>query len=206
MTTAKTLDFYFDLISPFGYFASQRIDALAAAHGYTVRWRPLLIGVTVMKVMGSRPLLEIPLKGDYIVREAERYLRRHGMQLARGIRQAPINPLPVMRAMAWLVDHDAAAARTFALACLDAYWRQGIDLTTAESIAQACRSAELDMTPIDAALAAPDARDALHRQVDEAIGLGVFGSPFFLVGDAREPFFGVTSMETLEDWLASGGW
>jgi 2-hydroxychromene-2-carboxylate isomerase len=44
----------------------------------------------------------------------------------------------------------------------------------------------------------------LRRQVDAAIARGVFGSPFFVVDD--EPFFGVTSMETLETWLESGGW
>ena len=40
--------FYFDLLSPFAYIASTQIDALAARHGRTVDWRPVLVGVTVM--------------------------------------------------------------------------------------------------------------------------------------------------------------
>jgi len=38
------LDFYFDFSSPYGYLASRRIDALAAAHGREVNWRPILLG------------------------------------------------------------------------------------------------------------------------------------------------------------------
>ena len=40
--------FWFDFISPYGYLASLRIDELAARHGRTVDWHPLLVGVTVL--------------------------------------------------------------------------------------------------------------------------------------------------------------
>ena len=36
---AKTIDFYFDFSSPYGYLAAQKIEALAAKHGRTVKWR-----------------------------------------------------------------------------------------------------------------------------------------------------------------------
>ncbi|HKA43994.1 MAG TPA: DsbA family protein, partial [Burkholderiales bacterium] len=38
------IDFYFDFSSPYGYFASNKIDELAAKHGRTVIWRPILLG------------------------------------------------------------------------------------------------------------------------------------------------------------------
>jgi 2-hydroxychromene-2-carboxylate isomerase len=37
----QAIDFYFDFISPFGYFASLRIDALGAAHGRVVEWHSM---------------------------------------------------------------------------------------------------------------------------------------------------------------------
>ena len=60
----EPLQFHFDFISPYGYFASLRIEALAARHGRTVDWRAMLLGVSVMKVMGLKPLMDTPLKGD----------------------------------------------------------------------------------------------------------------------------------------------
>jgi 2-hydroxychromene-2-carboxylate isomerase len=84
-----SIDFYFDFISPFGYFASLRIETLAAKHGRQVQWHAMLLGVSVLKVMGLKPLLDTPLKGDYIRRDAKRYMRRHGLQLQRDL-DAPV--------------------------------------------------------------------------------------------------------------------
>ena len=40
------IDFYFDFSSPYGYFAAEKIDALAERFGRTVLWHPFLLGVT----------------------------------------------------------------------------------------------------------------------------------------------------------------
>ena len=37
---SKRIDFYFDFTSPYGYFASTRINALAAKYGHQVDWHP----------------------------------------------------------------------------------------------------------------------------------------------------------------------
>ncbi len=44
MTDKAAIDFYFDFSSPYGYFAAAKIDALAAKHGRTTLWRPILLG------------------------------------------------------------------------------------------------------------------------------------------------------------------
>ena len=65
----RSLEFYFDFLSPFGYLASLRVDELAQAHGYKARWRSMLLGVSVLKVMGMKPLPQTPLKGPYLRRD-----------------------------------------------------------------------------------------------------------------------------------------
>ena len=50
---ATSIRFWFDFISPYGYLASLRIDELAARHGRTVDWHPLLVGVTVLRTDGT---------------------------------------------------------------------------------------------------------------------------------------------------------
>ena len=54
------IEFYFDFSSPFGYLASEKIDALAARHGRTVLWRPFLLGAT-FKTTGLGPLVSVPM-------------------------------------------------------------------------------------------------------------------------------------------------
>jgi hypothetical protein len=45
--TRSPIQFHFDFISPFGYFASLRIDELARRHGREVEWTSMLLGVSV---------------------------------------------------------------------------------------------------------------------------------------------------------------
>jgi 2-hydroxychromene-2-carboxylate isomerase len=75
---AAPIDFYFDFSSPYGYLASRRIDALAAAHGRKVTWRPMLLGVA-FKATGGAPLPSIPIKGVYAMRDFLRSARFYGI-------------------------------------------------------------------------------------------------------------------------------
>ncbi|WP_341648434.1 DsbA family protein [Thauera humireducens] len=90
---AEPIDFYFDFSSPYGYFMAERIDALAAAHGRSVRWRPFLLGA-VHKVTGEVPLPSKPLKGT--TRSATSSARRVSSACAaefpRPFRSAPRSP------------------------------------------------------------------------------------------------------------------
>ena len=201
---AREIDFYFDFISPFGFFASLRIDALAAKYGRSVNWHSMLIGVSVVKVMGMKPLLEVPLKGPYIERDARRYARHHGIALARDLAAPPSDPRPAGRAYNWLQQHHPDAARPFAQRAFAAYWLQGRDISDVQVLAEMVRETGLNAAQISAGIASEEAGRLLRSNVEASLARGVFGSPFFIVGD--EPFFGVEKMELLEDWLARGGW
>ena len=52
----RQIEFYFDPISPFAYLGSIQIERMAARLGRSVEWKPVLIGVTILKVMGLKPL------------------------------------------------------------------------------------------------------------------------------------------------------
>ena len=68
----RQIEFYFDPISPFAYLGSIQIERLAARLGRSVEWKPVLIGITILKVMGLKPLPETPLKGPYLKHDAVR--------------------------------------------------------------------------------------------------------------------------------------
>ena len=93
MTDDKKLHFHFDFLSPFGYLASLRIDDLTLKYQWECEWHPMLLGVTVLKIMGLPPIAELPLKGPYIRKDAERYMRRHNIVLGRALGSPQINPL-----------------------------------------------------------------------------------------------------------------
>lgn len=197
------MQFYFDFISPFGYFASLRIDALAAKHAREVEWRSMLLGVSVLKVMGMKPLMETPLKGDYLRREFARYVRRHALVLKRGADDPGMDPRSSGRAFQWTLAHHPTLAKPLARVIFRSYWVLGQDLSTPESVA-VLAPAGLEPDALLAAIRGDESGRLLRAAVEQSMQLGVFGSPTVRVDG--ELFFGVESFATLEDWLARGGW
>ena len=198
------MDFYFDFISPFGYLASLRVDELAQKYGRECRWHSMLLGISVLKVMGLPPLTQIPLKGDYLGIDLKRYLRRHKLTLARSREVAPSNPIPAGRAFHWIDQRDPVLAKSVAKAILDAYWQQAADIGSADAVIAIAERVGADAVGLSAGFASGEADRLLRAAVDRSLARGVFGSPFFVIDG--EPFFGLEKMELVEEWLASGGW
>ena len=201
---AAPLHFYFDFISPYGYLASLRIEDLAARHGRTVEWHAILLGVSVMKVMGLKPLLETPLKGDYARRDVKRTLRKLGLQLARDVDAPVMDPLPAARAFYWVKHRHPAQAGAMAAALYDAYWRQGKDLSSAQAVASIVLPAGIDASQLQAGVDSNEARVWLRSAVEASLQAGIFGSPTVVVDG--EPFWGADRLPEVEEWLVRGGW
>ena len=75
---SASIDFYFDFSSPYGYLASEKIEAMAARHARAIDWHPILLGI-IFKQTGAAPLTMVPLKGDYSKRDMPRSARFHGV-------------------------------------------------------------------------------------------------------------------------------
>ena len=104
---SDSIDFYFDFSSPFGYIASERIEAIAKEHGRQVVWHPVLLGA-VFKVSGQEPLLQIPLKGDYSLHDINRCAREHQIDYTHPA-SFPIATVSACRATVWMRDHEDAS-------------------------------------------------------------------------------------------------
>ena len=195
------IDFYFDFSSPYGYLASTRINALAARHLRRVTWRPILLG-PMFKAAGTAPLVGVPLKGPYSIRDFLRTAR---------FLQIPYNqptPFPIgtqnaARAFYWMTDRDAAKAQQFAQACYATYFGQGIDISSAEKVADIAATSGENRAAVLAAMADPAVKDRLKNEIDAALAKGVFGSPYIIVDG--EPFWGNDRFDQLEAWLQTGG-
>jgi len=202
--TGEPVRFYFDFISPFGYFASLRIDELARRYGREVEWTSMLVGVSVLKVMGIPPIIELPLKGPYVINDAQRYARQHHVPFKRASPSPTSRPVEAGRVFAWANEADPAAAKRLAGAIFRSYFARCLDIAE-DSVLRACvDEAGLSWHAFEAARSEGTPTALLRRNVNASIQLGVFGSPFFLVDG--EPFFGLEKMPVLQEWLATGGW
>jgi 2-hydroxychromene-2-carboxylate isomerase len=203
-TAPAPIVFHFDFISPFGWFASEHIEALAARHGRRVDWQAMLVGVSVLKVMGLKPLLETPLKGDYTKRDIARHARLQGLPLARSL-DAPIpDPLPAARTFWWAKSTAPGSEVALARRIYSAMWVEAADIGDRVVLEPLVRASNLDVGRWRAALDDGSAAAMLRGAVERSLGAGVFGSPFFIVDG--EPFWGVDKLDLVERWLETGGW
>jgi len=199
---AEPIEFYFEFASPYGYLASTQIDALAARHGRTALWHPIMLGAA-FKETGARPLTETPLKGPYLLHDVPRFARLLGVPL-RLPPVMPMNSLAASRACIWLEEADPAQAKPLARALLHAHWGEGRDLSSPEAVAEVAAGLAIDRGALLAAVADQRIKNRLKEQTQAAIERGVFGSPFIFVDG--EPFWGADRLAQIEAWLARGGW
>ena len=196
------IDFYFEFASPYGYLASLRIDAIAAAHDREVTWRPIMLGAA-LKATGSAPNMLVPLKGTYLLRDVPRCARLLDVQLALPP-VMPMTSLAASRAFWWLDAQDPDMAKGFAQAVYHAHWGEGRDLSAAEQVAEVGETLGLDRAELVAATQDPAVKAKLKAETDRSLERGAFGSPFIFVDG--EPFWGADRLDQVERWLATGGW
>jgi 2-hydroxychromene-2-carboxylate isomerase len=194
------LDFYFDYSSPYGYFAAMKIDDLAARHGRSVNWKPILLGA-VFKVTGSQPLPSLPLKGPYALRDIARSARYYGIAYKQPSK-FPIAGQAPSRAFYWANDRDPALAKKLAQTLYQAFFVEDRDISSPEITADVAATLGFKRDEVLAALNDPAVKDRLKNEVDAAIKLGVFGSPYIVIDN--EPFWGIDRFDQIERWLAHG--
>ena len=198
---AGPIEFYFDFSSPYGYVGATRIAAIAAQHGRTVEWKPMLLGA-VFKITGSGPLPSLPLKGDYARRDMPRTARFYGVEFKMPD-QFPIVTLAPARAICWLREKAPEKVEAAVLALYRAYFVDGKDISSPETTAEVLSGLGVDSAALLAALGDPAVKDRLKADTQSAIDRGVFGSPYVIVDG--EPFWGNDRFDQLERWLSQGG-
>lgn len=196
------VDFHFDFSSPYAYFASTRIDALAARHGRACRWRPMLLG-PAFRASGNQPLADQPLKGAYSRHDWDR-LSRLWQVPYRAPDRFPVATQAAARVFLWLDAADGAAAKAFGARVFAAYFAEGRPIDAADLAADLAAEMGHDRAQARAAVDDPAWKDLLRRETDGAVAAGVFGAPFFVVDG--EGFWGADRLWMVEEWLARGGW
>ena len=125
----RTIDFWFDLSSPYSYITNEWIDALAARHGRTVRRHAILLGVTFAAAELKSPVA-YPIKREYSLRDFARSARYEGVPYVQP-EPFPIATHNAARVFWWLNDlHGPAQAAAWAsenksvrLQSIFSFWR-----------------------------------------------------------------------------------
>ena len=192
------MSFWFEFASTYSYPAAMRIQALTAQRGIAISWRAFLLGpIFAAQGWNDSPFNLYPVKGRYMWRDLERICAAHGIPFRRPS-QFPRNGLLAARVACcfseapWIADFVRGVYR--------ANFAEDRDISASDTIARCLASAGQDPAPLLEQAQSPEAKARLRAQSDEAIRLGIFGAPSFVVGP--ELFWGHDRLADALDWAA----
>ena len=195
-------DFFYDFSCPYAYLAHTQVEALCQRGGAELRWRPFLLG-GVFKAIGADGPSMPAAKARHNLLDMHRWADHLGVPL----RMPPTHPnrtvLALRAALAAGSDLPRASKAIYA-----AYWVDALDVSEPPVLKVALDGAGLDGAALLTAAEQPSIKDDLRKRTDEAVALGVFGAPTFVVTSAASTegqlFWGQDRMLFVEKALA--GW
>jgi 2-hydroxychromene-2-carboxylate isomerase len=192
------LDFYFDFSSPYGYLASERVEALAQKHDLDLQWHAIALGF-IFPLTGQQPVVNVPLMRDYFLHDVQRCARDNALAYHHPD-VFPVGTVAACRTFYWLKQHHPALLIPFTHAVYRAYFTQGEPIASADDVASVAVRAGLQPDGLTQASQDPAVKAATKNAIDDAVARGVFGSPYFLIGD--EPFWGNDRIEQIDRYLS----
>ena len=179
----KSIDFYFDFVSPFSYIALHRLAEIA----HPIIMKPVLFA-GLLKHWGQKGPAEIPAKRLWTYRWCQWWATELGIPF-RFPAEHPFNPLQHLRLALACGSRPEAVKRIFG-----AVWMSGENANEPARFAALCH--ELRVDPAQLA----EEKERLKANTEEAASRGVFGVPSFVVDG--QVFWGADAIEFLNAFLA----
>jgi 2-hydroxychromene-2-carboxylate isomerase len=193
----KTLEFFYDVGSPWTYLAFSQIERLATERGALLSYRPILVGGVFNAVnddvyrMRAQPN---PRKARYHAKDLQDWARLYGLVI-RWPSVFPLNSVKAMRGALAADEKDRLVP--WSRGCFEAYWGRGEDLSLDAVLEPLAVRAGLDPAWLLARLAKPELKEKLRANTDELVARGGFGSPTMFVNQT-DMYFGNDRLPLVE--------
>lgn len=191
----KSVEFYFDFISPAAYLAYFELPKIAERCGAEIRYRPFLLG-GVFKSTGNQPPMTVAAKGAWMIQDLQRFARRYQLPFVLNP-NFPFNSISLMRGAFWA--EEMGQLIPYCDAVYKAVWAEEKNMGDESDIRAVLESVSLDFDAFQEAVTRQAIKDKLRANTDEAVQRGAFGAPTFFVGN--EMFWGQDRLDFVEEAL-----
>ena len=192
-----TIEFFYDVSSPWTYFAYDRIEDFCARNNADLVWKPFLVGCVFNKVNPSvyqRRENPVPPKDAYYRKDMEDWARYQDIAMIRPS-VFPVNSVKALRGAFVAIDEDKVSE--YSGACFRAYWVEDKDISREDVLRDIVVSVGMEPDNFFTRIADDALKRRLFEATDEIIARGGFGSPtFFLDGD--DMYFGNDRLELMQ--------
>jgi 2-hydroxychromene-2-carboxylate isomerase len=194
----KTLDFWFDAVSPYAYLAFERLPQALEGCSCRVRYRPLLLGA-LLNHWGQLGPAEFEPKRAWTMRQVHWLAREAGVEFALPA-QHPFNPLALQRLALACGEVDGLPNRRVVEALFHHVWRGGgADANDPVRL----QALEAELRPV-LDPRGDEVKQRLRAHTEEAIALGIFGVP--TIAFEGKLFWGLDALPMLRAAMQGDPW
>ena len=189
----KSIDFYFDFISPYSYLAYQKIKLLTEIN---VIYRPILLG-GLHKLGGITAPAFNERKMKNMKNDCEMIAKKNNVQFIWN-KNFPINSLSLMRG--YIAIEEKFKQIHFDI-CFDAYWKNNIDISKNENLDLILDKCKIDKNLFYEKIKDNKIKNRLKELTNLAFNQDIFGAPTFIVN--KKLFWGQDRLEYAIDEFQS---
>ena len=193
----KSVEFYFDLGSPYSYLAYYRLLQMAEQQEIQIVYKPILLG-GVFKATGNRSPIEIPVKGAYSILDMQRWAEYYHIPMQMNP-HFPMNTLTLMRILTGVQLLHLEKFEQVLKLLFDAMFGTPQNLNEPTVLAEVLKPSGFSVEDIMSMVQSEVVKQKLITETEQAIQRGIFGAPTFFVGD--EMYWGQDRLHFVEQAL-----
>ena len=173
----KTIDFYFDFISPYSYIAHQKIKSIKTSK-VKFNYKPILLG-------GLHKLGEITApafnerKMKNMRNDCELISKKNNIQF-KWNDKFPINSLHLMRGY---ISIDSKFKDQYIDTCFNAYWKNNIDISLDQNINDILNNCKINEKEFFNLINDQKIKNELKNLTVKAFEKDIFGAPTFVINE-----------------------
>ena len=174
----KSIDFYFDFISPYSYLAHKKIRLLKDKKKIIFNYKPILVG-GLHNLQGITAPALIKDKLKYMINDCNLIAKKNNFTFMWNSK-FPINSLSVMRGYLFISDDF----KDFYLNTIfDAYWKDNLDISNEETLITLLKDCKINLFNFQEGIKNQKIKDKLKNATQGAHDKEIFGVPTFVVND-----------------------
>lgn len=194
----RQIDYYLSVISPWTYLVGNRAVDIAARHGATLVYKPVDPGALFARTGGLPLGQRHESRQAYRMQELRRQSAKAGLPMTLRPAYFPANPAPAAYAIIAAQAAGGGDLHGLVQSLCAACWAEDRNVADDEVITD-----YLTRAGFKASLAMSGmlmGAEAYARNLEQGVLAGVFGVPFFIVGE--EKFWGQDRLDDLDAHLA----